>query len=40
MSLTKDDGSLVFSGYSGLGWDVYRLNNPLELKKTIVEPTN
>ena len=40
LSLTKDDGSLVFSGYSGLGWDVYRLNNPLELKKTTVEPTN
>ena len=23
LSLTKDDGSLVFSGYSGLGWDIY-----------------
>ena len=40
LSLTKDDGSLVFSGYSGLGWDVYRLNNPLNLDEVSVEPTN
>ena len=31
---------MVFSGYSGLGWDVYRLNNPLDLDSTLVEPTN
>jgi Tol biopolymer transport system component len=40
LSLTKDDGSLVFSGYSSLGWDVYRLSNPLTLKSTRIEPTN
>ena len=40
LSLTKDDGSLVFSGYSGLGWDVYRLNNPLNLDEASVKPTN
>ena len=40
LSLTKDDGSLVFSGYSGLGWDVYRLNNPLNLDEVSVKPTN
>ena len=34
LSLTKDDGSLVFSGYSSLGWDVFRLSNPLTLKST------
>ena len=37
LSLTKDDGSLVFSGYSGLGWDIYRLNNPLDLDEVSVE---
>jgi len=40
LSLTKDDGSMVFSGYSGLGWDVYRVSNPLDLKATEVAPTN
>ena len=40
LSLTKDDGSMVFSGYSGLGWDIYRISNPLDLKETSVEPTN
>ena len=40
LSLTKDDGSLVFSGYSGLGWDIYRLNNPLNLEEVSVKPTN
>ena len=40
LSLTKDDGSLVFSGYSGLGWDVFRISNPLNLKTTKIEPTN
>ena len=40
LSLTKDDGSMVFAGYSGLGWDVYRVSNPLDLKATEVAPTN
>ncbi|GIS56316.1 MAG: hypothetical protein CM1200mP1_02540 [Candidatus Neomarinimicrobiota bacterium] len=31
---------MVFSGYSGLGWDVYRLNNPLNLDEVSVKPTN
>ncbi|MBT3676842.1 MAG: hypothetical protein HOA15_07565 [Candidatus Marinimicrobia bacterium] len=40
LSLTEDDGTMVFSGYSGLGWDVYRINNPLSMEPTTVEPTN
>ncbi|MBN4081144.1 PD40 domain-containing protein, partial [Caldithrix abyssi] len=40
LSLTKDDGTMVFAGYSGLGWDVYRINNPLSLDSTSVAPTN
>lgn len=40
LSLTRDDGIMVFSGYSGLGWDIYRINNPLNLESTSVAPTN
>ena len=31
---------MVFAGYSGLGWDIYRINNPLNLESTSVAPTN
>ena len=40
LSLTRDDGIMVFAGYSGLGWDIYRINNPLNLESTSVAPTN
>ena len=39
LSLNKFDDAMVFSGYSNRGWDVYRLNNPLDLKEVEVEPT-
>ena len=40
LSLTQDDATMVFTGYSGLGWDVYRMNNPLSLDSTELSPTN
>lgn len=40
LSLTRNDEILVFSGYSSLGWDVYRINNPRHLQSVEVEPTN
>ena len=30
---------MIFSGYSGWGWDVYSLNNPLQMKEQTIEPT-
>lgn len=40
LSLTKNDETLVFAGYSSLGWDVYRINNPHDMKSVEVGPTN
>ncbi len=40
LSLTKNDETLVFSGYSSLGWDVFRINNPQDMKREEVGPTN
>ncbi len=40
ISLTADDQTLIYSGYSGLGWDIYSLANPLDLAACTVEPTN
>ncbi|MEE8335902.1 MAG: hypothetical protein V3S48_05650 [Candidatus Neomarinimicrobiota bacterium] len=40
LSLTENDQTLIFSGYSGLGWDVFRINNPLEMDQKEVDPTN
>ena len=39
LSLTNDDAMMIFSGYSGWGWDVYSLNNPLQMKEQTIEPT-
>jgi len=33
LSLSMNDKTLVFAGYSKTGWDIYSLNNPLSLKK-------
>ena len=30
-TISKDDKSIIFAGYSGVGWDLYGLNNPLNL---------
>ena len=38
-TLSKDDNSLIFAGYSGIGWDLYSLNKPLSFKKKVVAPT-
>ena len=40
LSLNKFDDAMVFSGYSNRGWDVYRLNNPLDLNEVKVQPTS
>jgi len=31
---------LIFAGYSGIGWDLYSISNPLTLKEKRVNPTN
>jgi len=38
-TLSKDDRLLIFAGYSGIGWDLYSMANPLKLKKQRVDPT-
>ena len=38
-TLSKDNNTLIFAGYSGIGWDLYSLDDPLSMKKQIVEPT-
>ena len=38
-TISLDDNSLIFAGYSGIGWDLYRLTQPLKLSKKAVEPT-
>ena len=38
-TISLDDNSLIFAGYSGIGWDLYRLTQPLKLSKKTVEPT-
>ncbi len=38
-TMSRDDNSLIFAGYSGIGWDLYSINNPLSLKKKVVDPT-
>ena len=40
LSLNKYDDTMVFSGYSNRGWNVFRLNNPLELDQVELKPTN
>jgi len=39
LSLTKDDGLLVFAGYADLGWDVYSIIRPLEKEPVEVPVT-
>ena len=38
-TLSEDDKLLIFAGYSGIGWDLYSMVNPLKLKKQDIEPT-
>ncbi len=38
-TLSKDDKLLIFAGYSGIGWDLYSMTNPLQLKKQTINPT-
>ena len=40
LSLSDDDRTLVFAGYSDLGWDIYSHLNPLDLEPATVQPTN
>ena len=39
-TLTKNDEILIFAGYSGIGWDLYSITNPLGLNKKVIPPTN
>ena len=38
-TISGDDRLLIFAGYSGIGWDLYSMANPLTLKKQTVSPT-
>ena len=38
-TISKNDNMLIFAGYSGIGWDLYSISNPLLLKKREVSPT-
>lgn len=40
LSLSDDDRTLIFSGYSGWGWDIYSFSDPLGLEIVNVDPTN
>ena len=37
-TISGDDRLLIFAGYSGIGWDLYSMANPLTLKKTNSKP--
>ena len=39
LSLSKDDKTLIFSGYDKRGWDIFSLINPLELEDTEIPTT-
>ena len=38
-TISKDDNSIIFAGYSGVGWDLYSLNNPLDMNSKKIAPT-
>ena len=38
-TISKDNNMIIFAGYANIGWDLYSLSNPLNLKKRTVEPT-
>ncbi len=38
-TISKDDKSIIFAGYSGVGWDLYGLNNPLNMSSKKISPT-
>ena len=38
-TISKDDKSIIFAGYSGVGWDLYGLNNPLDMNSKKISPT-
>ncbi|MBU0528192.1 hypothetical protein KKF86_00310 [bacterium] len=40
LSLSKDDKTLIFSGYDKRGWDIFSLTNPLELENKEIPITN
>ena len=38
-TISRDDGRIIFAGYSGIGWDLYSIVNPQKLQKKDVSPT-
>jgi len=40
LSLSKDDKTLIFSGYDKRGWDIFSLTNPLEFDEKEIPTTN
>ena len=32
-TISRDDGRIIFAGYSGIGWDLYSIVNPQKLQK-------
>jgi len=40
LSISKDDKTLIFSGYDKRGWDIFSLTNPLNMEERVVPVTN
>jgi Tol biopolymer transport system component len=38
-TISKDNSMIIFAGYANIGWDLYSISNPLNLKKKNVAPT-
>jgi Tol biopolymer transport system component len=38
-TISKDNSMIIFAGYANIGWDLYSMSNPLDLKRKIIEPT-
>ena len=39
ISWSKDDSRLVFAGYEKSGWDIFTINNPLQLRRSAEMPS-
>ena len=38
-TISNDNSMIIFAGYANIGWDLYSISNPLNLKKKNVAPT-
>ena len=38
-TISEDNSMIIFAGYANIGWDLYSISNPLDLKEKSIEPT-